>query len=69
VRVGDDIEVTRRDGKTVRFRVVGTSVVRWDRSGIDPLAPGRRLVLATCWPLNAKTAGPLRYLVHAEMVD
>ena len=30
------------------------------------LVPGRRLVLATCWPLDATTAGPLRYLVHAE---
>jgi sortase A len=69
VRVGDDIMVTRRDGKTVRFRVTGTSVVRWDRSGIDPLAPGRRLVLVTCWPLDAKTAGPLRYLVHAELTN
>src|SRR5262245_50148094 len=69
VRVGDDIMVTRRDGKMVHFRVTGTSVVRWDRSGIDPLAPGRRLVLVTCWPLDARTSGPLRYLVHAEITD
>ena len=66
VRIGDEIRVTRRDGARLRFRVTQTSVARWDASGIDPLAPGRRLVLATCWPLDAKTAGPLRYLVHAE---
>jgi sortase A len=69
VRIGDDVHVTRRDGKDVRFRVVGTSVVRFDQSGIDPLAGGRQLVLVTCWPLNGRTQGPLRYLVHAEMVE
>jgi sortase A len=67
--IGDEIGVTRRDGAELRFRVTHTSVVRWDASGIDPLAQGRNLVLATCWPLHAKTAGPLRYLVHAEIVD
>jgi sortase A len=44
-------------------------VVRWDQSGIDPQAPGRHLVLVTCWPLNATMSGPLRYLVHAELVE
>jgi sortase A len=68
LRIGDEVRVTRRDGARLRFRVTQTSVVRWDASGIDPLAPGRSLVLATCWPLDAKTAGPLRYLIHAEIV-
>ncbi len=67
-RIGDEIRVTRRDGATFRFRVTATSVVHWDASGIDPLAPGQRLVLATCWPIEARTRGPLRYLVHAELV-
>jgi sortase A len=67
VRIGDRIVVTRRDGARMRFTVTATSVVRFDHSGIDPLAPGRNLVLSTCWPLDAKTPGPLRYLVHAEM--
>lgn len=69
VRAGDEIRVVRRDGAAFRFRVTETSVVRWDASGIDPRAAGRRLVLATCWPLDAKTAGPMRYLVHAEIMD
>jgi len=69
VHLGDEIEVTRRDGKVFHFRVTGASVVRFDRSGIDPYASGRRLVLSTCWPLNARTPGPLRYVVHAEMVE
>jgi len=69
VVLGDEIRVTRRDGRNLRFRVTGTSVARWDASGIDPDAAGRNLVLVTCWPLDAKFSGPLRYLVHAELVD
>jgi len=68
MRIGDEVRVTRQDGALVRFRVTQTAVVRWDASGIDPAAPGRHLVLTTCWPLDARTAGPLRYLVHAEMI-
>ena len=63
---GDAVEVVRRDGRTVRFRVTGSRVVRWDASGLDPNAPGRRLALATCWPLDGLTPGPERLLVEAE---
>ncbi|MCK1636469.1 hypothetical protein IVA95_02405 [Bradyrhizobium sp. 157] len=36
--------------------------------GIDPLAGGHELVLSTCWPFDALTQGPERYLVHATMI-
>ncbi len=65
VQAGDVIEITRADNATHRFRVTHTSVAAWDASGLDPDAPGFHLVLATCWPFEARTAGPLRYLVHA----
>jgi sortase A len=68
VVIGDEIRVTRRDGAQFRYRITHHSIVRFDASGIDPLAGGHRLVLATCWPLDAKFAGPLRYLVHAELL-
>lgn len=68
VAIGDEVRVTRQDGAVFRFRVTQTAVVPWDASDIDPLAPGRRLVLATCWPLDGKFASPLRYLVQAEMI-
>lgn len=67
VAPGDAIVVTRRDGTVARFRVTGTGVVRWDASGIDPGAPGRRLALVTCWPLDAVLPGPLRYVVYADL--
>jgi len=66
--VGDDIDVTRRDGTMYRYRVTHFSIVRWDQSGIDPFADGYNLILATCWPLTDKLPGPMRYLVHAELV-
>ena len=69
VAIGDEIIVTRRDGHDLRFRAIGTSVVHWDASGIDPAAAGRQLALVTCWPLNGKIAGPLRYVVHATLAD
>jgi sortase A len=69
IRIGDVIKVTRRDGASFWFRIKRTSIVTWDASGIDPLAPGRNLVLTTCWPLDAHVAGALRYLVEAEIMD
>lgn len=68
LRIGDDIDVTRRDGTLYRYRVTHFSVVHWDRSGIDPFAQGRNLVLVTCWPLTDRFPGPMRYLVHATLV-
>jgi sortase A len=69
VVIGDEIEVTRSDGRHFRYRVDATSVVRFDASGIDPLAEGYHLVLSTCWPFDALTSGPERYLVHASMIS
>jgi sortase A len=66
LRPGDRIAVTRRDGRTVGFRVTGARVARWDASGIDPQAPGRHLALVTCWPLDGLSAGPLRLIVEAD---
>ena len=69
VSIGDEIDVTRHDGRTFRYRVDTTSVVRFDASGIDPLADGYELVLSTCWPFDAMTQGPERFLVHATMLE
>jgi sortase A len=69
VAVGDEIEITRRDGRTFRYRADGVSIVRFDQSGIDPFTTGRELALTTCWPFDAITHGPMRYVLHATMIS
>ena len=66
--VGDEINVTRDDGQTFRYRIDGSSIVRFDASGIDPLGDKYELVLSTCWPFDAVTSGPDRYVLHATMI-
>ena len=68
VTIGDEIEITRGDGRKFRYRADATSIVRFDASGIDPLTARYELVLSTCWPFDALTPGPERYLLHATMI-
>lgn len=68
VAIGDEIVITRSDGKAFRYRADRASVVRFDASGIDPIGNGYELVLSSCWPFDAVTAGPERYILHATMI-
>jgi sortase A len=68
VSIGDEIDVTRSDGKRFRYRADHSAVVRFDASGIDLATKGYELVLSTCWPFDALTPGPERYLLHATMI-
>jgi sortase A len=69
VVAGDRVSITRDDGLVFTYRVTGTSIADWNKSGIDRNASGFNLVLSTCYPFGAITPGPLRYLVHAELVN
>lgn len=69
VKVGDTIEVTRADGRIFTYETTGSEIVRWDNSGISTGARGAQLALVTCWPLDGKTRGPLRYVVHATLKE
>jgi sortase A len=66
--VGDEVVIERSDGVTRRFHVTGSRVVRFDGFGIEAGGQDPRLVLATCWPLDAVTSGPLRLVVEAELI-
>jgi sortase A len=68
VVVGDEIDVTRSDGQRFRYRADATEIVRYDQSGIDPLSNAYELVLTTCWPFDALTQRPERYILHASMI-
>jgi sortase A len=43
--------------------------VRFDDPDIDPLIDGYELVLSTCWPFDSATPGPMRYLLHATLIE
>jgi sortase A len=65
VKPKDEIIVETAAGART-FRVTHSEVVRWDASGIRPDDGGPpRLALVTCWPLDAKMHGPMRYIVWA----
>ncbi|MGJ5181327.1 class GN sortase [Bradyrhizobium oligotrophicum] len=68
VRIGDEIDVVRRDGQTFRYSADAARVVRFDASGIDPVTDRPELVLSTCWPFDALTEGPERYVLHATPI-
>jgi sortase A len=68
VRIGDEIEITRNDGRIFRYRADTTEVVRFDASGIDAVSDHYELVLSTCWPFDAVTPGPERYILHATLI-
>ncbi|ENN88533.1 hypothetical protein RHSP_65372 [Rhizobium freirei PRF 81] len=69
IKENDQIRITRRDGQAFTFRVTHMAVARWDEAEIDPNARGVHLVLATCFPFDAVTSGPLRYLVYADLEE
>ncbi|WP_431206069.1 class GN sortase [Bradyrhizobium betae] len=68
VAIGDVIDVTRSDGKHFRYRADSSAVVRFDETVIDPATEDVELVLATCWPFDAVTPGPERYILHATSI-
>ena len=44
-------------------------MVRFDATGIDPATQDHELVLTTCWPFDAVTPGPERYILHATLME
>lgn len=69
VERGQELVLEDGDGNHHRYVVSGMEVVHADRSGIEPGSGNGRLALVTCWPLDAVTPGPLRYVVWAEPVQ
>jgi sortase A len=68
VEPGQTVTLERPDGTILHYRVTGSEIVDAERSGIQPLGGPDRLALVTCWPFDAMTPGPLRYVVWAERV-
>ena len=65
----DIIEVTDNKGRLLRYQVDSLHIAPWDQSGIADNNFDKRIALITCWPFNAKTPGPLRYIVEGHLVE
>jgi sortase A len=68
LRAGDELRLERADGGHATYRVTRTEIVDSSKAGLAAPDPAHGLVLVTCYPLDARLSGPLRYLVHAEAV-
>jgi sortase A len=65
VKIGDEIDVQGVDGRTTRYHVTSTEVTRWDGFAVSSDRSMPQLALVTCYPFDAQTHGPLRFVVHA----
>lgn len=67
---GDIIITEGADGSSADYRIVETAVRHRDAIDIPVAAPGAYLVLVTCYPFDAATAGgAMRFVVLAERQD
>ena len=67
--VGDSIYLENESGQSFKYRITGMSIADARFSSIATQTEEATLVLVTCYPFNALTAGgPLRYVVQAKLV-
>ncbi|HET6603433.1 MAG TPA: class GN sortase [Xanthomonadaceae bacterium] len=67
---GDETITLQSQGSVREYRVVSRQVVDARDTGIALEAGTDHLVLVTCWPFDAPTAGgPLRYVVTAQALE
>ncbi|MCB1509076.1 MAG: class GN sortase [Hyphomicrobiaceae bacterium] len=69
LEAGDRVEVLRADGRLAVFIVEGRRIARFDAPDIDVHSDTPRLVLSTCWPLDATVSGPLRLIIEAHAAE
>lgn len=70
VNVGDPIYLENEQRQTFHYRVTDLSIADARYSSIARHTSQATLVLVTCYPFNALTAGgPLRYVVQAKLIQ
>jgi sortase A len=69
LQLGDQIELTMRDGKVRSYRITNASVQHQNDTWLLADNGDEQLTLITCYPFNSLTpGGPLRYVVQAKTV-
>ena len=70
VKPGDLVEVETVDGDVIQYRVSFGQVVDSETWRFPDLKDGPDvLALSTCWPFDAKTQGPERFVLFADRVE
>jgi len=67
VRPGDEITLILADGLLHSYRIRGAEII--DSTGYKmPRPQSDGLALVTCWPLDGKTRGPLRFILYGDAI-
>ena len=68
VRPGDEVTLTLADGARNAYRISRGVIV--DSTNYKmPRPEGDGLALVTCWPLDGKTRGPLRFILYGDAIS
>lgn len=69
VAVGERLQLETIGEGVSEYEIIATQVRRFDQFAlpVDPAAP--LLILTTCYPFDAETPGPLRFIVWARKVE
>ena len=68
IKATDIVKVKDARGRDHLYKVDNIRIARWDQSGITNENASKRIALVTCWPFNAQTPGPLRYIVEGHLI-
>ena len=68
LETGDIIHLETTDGHQLAYHVDTIRIAPWNQSGLSKHSLSRRLVLTSCWPFDAITPGPMRFIAEASLV-
>ncbi len=68
LKQGDFVTVETLDGSRDTYRIESLRTARWDQSGLSPNGMEPRLALTSCWPFDAITPGPMRFIAEGSLV-
>nr|WP_321456210.1 class GN sortase [uncultured Cohaesibacter sp.] len=66
LRMGMQLVLEPMDGPALTYMVDKNRIARWDQSGLVKNTLASSLVLASCWPFDAMTSGPMRFIAEAS---
>ena len=66
LRMGMQLVLEPMDGPALTYMVDKNRIARWDQSGLVKNTLDSSLVLSSCWPFDAMTSGPMRFIAEAS---